>query len=88
MDIYEKWRPGATQSQIVRVGRWATSMVIIAMAWIPVIKGPRPLQLPAVGRATSRRRFVVFFFGVFIKRLNAIGCLSALVVGFVMGSSG
>jgi len=27
----------------------------------------------------------VFFFGVFNKRLNAIGCLSALVVGFLMG---
>ena len=29
--------------------------------------------------------FVVFFFGVFNKRLNAKGCLSALMVGFVLG---
>ena len=29
--------------------------------------------------------FVVFFFGVFMKRLNAKGCLSALVVGFALG---
>ena len=29
--------------------------------------------------------FVVFFFGVFNKRLNAKGCLWALVVGFAMG---
>jgi SSS family solute:Na+ symporter len=28
---------------------------------------------------------VVFFFGVFMKRLNAKGCLSALVVGFALG---
>jgi SSS family solute:Na+ symporter len=29
--------------------------------------------------------FVVFFFGVFFKRLNAQGCLAAIVVGFLMG---
>ena len=29
--------------------------------------------------------FVVFFLGVFMKRLNAKGCLAALLVGFVLG---
>jgi Na+/proline symporter len=29
--------------------------------------------------------FIVFFFGVFFKRLNAKGCLWAMVVGFIMG---
>jgi solute:Na+ symporter, SSS family len=88
VDIYEKWRPGATQSQIVKVGRWATVvMVIIAMAWIPVIKGAHGLYnyLQSVQGYLAPPIFVVFFFGVFNKRLNAIGCLSALVVGFVMG---
>jgi SSS family solute:Na+ symporter len=28
---------------------------------------------------------VVFFFGVFWKRLNATGCLWAMIVGFVLG---
>ena len=27
----------------------------------------------------------MFFFGVFSKRLNAKGCLSALIVGFMLG---
>ena len=88
VDIYEKWRPGATQSQIVKVGRWATVvMVLIAMAWIPVIKGAHGLYnyLQSVQGYLAPPIFVVFFFGVFNKRLNAIGCLSALVVGFVMG---
>jgi len=88
VDIYEKWRPGATQSQIVRVGRWATVvMVVIAMAWIPVIKGAHGLYnyLQSVQGYLAPPIFVVFFFGVFNKRLNAIGCLSALVVGFLMG---
>jgi len=30
--------------------------------------------------------FVVFFFGVFWKRLNAQGCLWAMVVGFIFGA--
>ena len=30
--------------------------------------------------------FAVFFLGVFIKRLNAKGCLSALLVGFALGA--
>ena len=29
--------------------------------------------------------FVVFFLGVFWKRLNGAGCLAALIVGFVLG---
>jgi SSS family solute:Na+ symporter len=28
---------------------------------------------------------VVFFLGVFMKRLNAKGCLSALIIGFLLG---
>jgi SSS family solute:Na+ symporter len=31
------------------------------------------------------RIFVVFFLGVSIKRLNAKGCLSALIIGFLLG---
>jgi SSS family solute:Na+ symporter len=29
--------------------------------------------------------FVVFFLGIFWKRLNGPGCLAALIVGFIMG---
>jgi SSS family solute:Na+ symporter len=88
VDIYEKWNPGAPQHQIVRVGRTATIvMVLIAMAWIPVIKGAHGLYnyLQSVQGYLAPPIFVVFFFGVFNKRLNAKGCLWALVVGFVIG---
>src|SRR5579862_2624947 len=40
IDIYQKLRPTATQSQMVRMGRIATIvMVLIALAWIPVVQG-------------------------------------------------
>ncbi len=40
VDIYEKLRPKASQHELVRMGRIATAiMVLIAMMWIPVVKG-------------------------------------------------
>jgi solute:Na+ symporter, SSS family len=88
VDLYQKWKPNATEHELVRTGRIATTvMVLIAMAWIPVIKGAHGLYnyLQAVQGYLAPPIFVVFFFGVFNKRLNAIGCLWALIVGFVIG---
>jgi solute:Na+ symporter, SSS family len=89
VDIYEKLRPRASQHEIVRMGRIATAvMVIIAMLWIPVVKGASDLYnyLQAVQGYLAPPIFVVFFFGVFWKRLNAQGCLWAMLVGFVVGA--
>jgi SSS family solute:Na+ symporter len=88
VDLYEKWRPGASQHQLVRTGRIATVvMVLIALAWIPVIQGAKGLYeyLQAIQGYLAPPIFVVFFFGVFFKRLNARGCFWAMVVGFVLG---
>ena len=76
VDLYEKWKPGASQHQLVRTGRIATIvMVLIALAWIPVIKNAQGLYdyLQAVQGYLAPPIFVVFFFGVFFKRLNAAG---------------
>ena len=88
VDIYQKLRPKATQSQLVKMGRTATVvMVLIAMAWIPVVKGAHGLYnyLQSIQGYLAPPIFVVFFFGVFWKRLNAKGCLWAMVIGFVVG---
>ncbi len=88
VDLYEKLRPGASQAQLVRTGRIATTiMVLIAMAWIPVVQGAHSLYdyLQSVQGYLAPPIFVVFFFGVFWKRLNARGCLWAMVVGFALG---
>jgi SSS family solute:Na+ symporter len=70
------------------MGRIATTiMVLIAIAWIPVVKGATGLYnyLQAVQGYLAPPIFVVFFFGVFWKRLNAAGCLWAMIIGFVVG---
>jgi SSS family solute:Na+ symporter len=88
VDLYQKWKPGASQHQIVRTGRIATTtMVIIALLWLPVVRGAHSLYgyLQAVQGYLAPPIFVVFFFGVFWKRLNAQGCLWAMVVGFALG---
>jgi SSS family solute:Na+ symporter len=89
VDLYQKFRPQASQPQLVRMGRIATIvMILISLAWIPVIQGAHGLYgyLQSVQGYLAPPIFVVFFFGVFWKRLNAQGCFWAMVVGFVIGS--
>ncbi len=89
MDLYQKIRPRATQHQLVWIGRVATTvMVLVGLFWIPVIQGAKGLYdyLQGVQGYLAPPIFTVFFFGVFMKRLNAKGCLSALVIGFLLGA--
>ena len=88
MDLYQKFRPQASQHQLVWVGRAATAaMVVISLLWIPVIQGARGLYdyLQGVQGYLAPPIFTVFVFGIFNKRLNAKGCLAALLAGFVLG---
>ena len=88
MDFYSKFRPGVSQHKLVWMGRVATTvMVLIGLLWVPVIQGARGLYhyLQSVQGYLAPPIFVVFFLGIFSKRLNSKGCLAALAVGFVLG---
>jgi SSS family solute:Na+ symporter len=88
VDLYQKWRPGASQHQLVRTGRIATVIMVgIALAWIPVIKGAHGLYnyLQSVQSYLAPPIFVVFFLGVGLKRMNAQGALWAMLIGFALG---
>jgi SSS family solute:Na+ symporter len=88
MDFYSRLRPEASQKQLVWIGRVATGvMVLIGLAWIPVIQGGKGLYdyLQGVQSYLAPPIFVVFFLGVFVKRMNAQGALWALIVGFALG---
>lgn len=88
LDLYQKLRPRASQAQLVWVGRVATTiMVLIALAWIPVIQGARGLYdyLQGVQAYLAPPIAAVFFLGVFMRRLTAAGCLAALGAGFALG---
>lgn len=88
MDFYKKFRPESSEEKLVWMGRIATVvMVIIGLLWIPVIQGSRGLYdyLQGVQSYLAPPIFVVFFLGVFYKRLNKEGCLAALAIGFALG---
>jgi len=88
IDFYRKFRPNASQAQLVWIGRVATVvMVVIALAWIPVIQGARGLYdyLQGIQAYLAPPIAAVFFFGVFMRRLTAAGCLAALLTGFALG---
>jgi SSS family solute:Na+ symporter len=88
IDFYKRLRPNASERQLVWVGRVATAvMVVIGLLWIPVIQGGKGLYdyLQGIQAYLAPPIFVVFFFGIFMKRLNAKGCMATLIVGFAMG---
>jgi SSS family solute:Na+ symporter len=88
IDFYQRFRPRASQAQLVWVGRVATTaMVLIGLLWIPVIQGARGLYeyLQGMQAYLAPPIFAVFFLGVFMKRLNGAGCLAALLTGFALG---
>ena len=88
IDFYSRLKPNVSQEKLVWVGRVATTvMVVIGLLWLPVIKGGRGLYdyLQGVQAYLAPPIFVVFFAGVFHKRLNAKGCLAAMYTGFSLG---
>jgi SSS family solute:Na+ symporter len=89
MDIYKKVRPAASEASLVRVGRMATGVVVIfGIAWIPLmenVSGELYHYLQSVQAYIAPPIAAVFFLGLFWKRLNVAGAMSALVGGFVIG---
>jgi SSS family solute:Na+ symporter len=63
-------------------------MVILGLLWIPIIRhmpGTLYSYLQSVQSYIAPPIFAVFFLGVFSKRINAYGCMTGLVVGFILG---
>jgi len=90
IDFYSRIKKGVSQERLVWIGRVATTvMVLIGLAWLPVIRGGKGLYdyLQGVQSYLAPPIFVVFFAGVFNKRLNSKGCLAALYTGFALGLS-
>ncbi|HOK89541.1 MAG TPA: Na+/glucose cotransporter, partial [Candidatus Hydrogenedentes bacterium] len=75
--------------ELVRVGRTATAVVVLlGLLWIPAMKlvsGALYEYLQSVQAYLAPPMTAVFFMGVFWKRLNGAGAVTALVSGFVVG---
>ncbi|OAM87169.1 sodium:solute symporter [Termitidicoccus mucosus] len=92
VDIYNKLFPGASETKQVRVGRFATVVVVVCgIIWIPIMKKISEGNTGLYDYLQNVQSFLappitaVFLLGLFSRRINARGALAGLVVGFVLG---
>ncbi|MBT5185674.1 MAG: sodium/solute symporter, partial [Kordiimonadaceae bacterium] len=92
IDFYEKFRPGRSQKEYVRVGRYATAVVVgLGMLWIPVMKlvasGGLYQYLQSVQGYLAPPITAVFLLGLFWQRINSQGAVAGMAFGFLIGLS-
>jgi SSS family solute:Na+ symporter len=89
MDLYKRYRPQATERQLVATGQIATiALVGFGLAWIPfmqLISEQLYTYLQSVQAYISPPIAAVFLVGLLWPRANAKGAIAALAVGFVLG---
>jgi solute:Na+ symporter, SSS family len=87
-DLYKRFRPDASDRELVRVGRIAVAvMMVVGVLWVPFIDQGSSLfeYLQSVQAYIAPPIAAVFLLGLFFKRLNGAGALAALLTGFVVG---
>lgn len=91
MDIYKKLRPLASESTLVRVGRWATvAVVVLSVAWIPMIRflNNEVFQyLQSVQAYVGAPITAVFLTGILWKGATPAAAFTTLVVGGIAGAA-
>jgi solute:Na+ symporter, SSS family len=89
MDLYRRFRPAATERQLVVSGQIATvALVGFGLLWIPFMKLISEqiyTYLQSVQAYISPPIAAVFLVGLLWPRANAKGAIAALAVGFVLG---
>lgn len=91
IDLYKKIKPDADEKSVVRFGRLTTGlMVVLGLLWIPFIgllsDDRMYVYLQSVQAYISPPIAAVFLLGLFWKRVNGKGAISALLTGFVLGT--
>jgi SSS family solute:Na+ symporter len=89
IDIYQKYKPEASERQLVIVGQIATGvLVVLGLVWIPLLKtieGGLFQKLQSIQAYISPPIAAVFLLGIFSARLNGKGAKAALIIGGVLG---
>jgi solute:Na+ symporter, SSS family len=89
LDFYKKFRPEATEYELVTFGRAMTGvMVVLGVLWVPFIhllSAQLFIYLQSVQAYISPPIAACFIFGILWRRLNGSGAITSLLVGFVLG---
>ncbi|HZI55754.1 MAG TPA: sodium transporter, partial [Verrucomicrobiae bacterium] len=90
LDFYKRYRPDATERNLVTFGRVATGvMVVLGLLWVPfihLISSQLYIYLQSVQAYISPPIAVCFVFGILWPRMNGTGALSSLLTGFGLGA--
>jgi SSS family solute:Na+ symporter len=90
LDFYKKYRPDATERNLVTFGRAATGvMVVLGLLWVPfihLISSQLYIYLQSVQAYISPPIAACFVLGILWPRLNGAGALSSLLTGFGLGA--
>ena len=89
VDFYQRLKPGRTQKHYLRVGRVATTVVVLlGIAWVPVI----PLLGESLYEALQKVQALiapsivaVFFLGIFTNKMTPAAGFWGLLLGFIAG---
>jgi len=88
-DFYQKFRPDSSEKHLVRVGRIATTVIVVlGILWIPVMRGIGQVlyaYLQDVQSLLAPGIASVFLLGVFWKRATPAAGFAGLFTGFVLG---
>jgi SSS family solute:Na+ symporter len=89
VDFYEKFRPGASEKELVRVGRIATvTVVVLGLLWIPVMRGLGKVlyaYLQDVQSLLAPGIAAVFLLGISSKKITPKAGFFGLLTGFILG---
>jgi len=89
LDFYKKYKPRATEHQLVIVGQISTVvLVILGLLWIPFMEyfsNQLFLYLQSIQSYIAPPITAVFLVGLFYKRLNSTGAITSLISGFFLG---
>lgn len=89
VDFYQKYKPQASEKELVKVGRIATVVVVVlGILWIPVMKGLGKAlyaYLQDVQSMLAPGIAAVFLLGVTSKWITPKAGFIGLITGFVLG---
>lgn len=91
LDFYKKYRPNASEKNLVNFGRIATGfMVLLGLLWVPfihLISSQLYIYLQSVQAYISPPIAACFILGILWPRLNGAGAITSLLTGFVLGAA-
>ncbi|MBM3757626.1 MAG: sodium/solute symporter [Acidobacteria bacterium] len=91
MDIYKKYRPQASETQLVQFGRWSTiAIVVVSVIWIPFIRSLNDQvfqYLQSVQAYIGAPITATFLTGILWRGATAKAAMTTLIVGGCIGAA-